>query len=220
MIVVPSRMGRLNKRALLGHLHRMGTASRAELAKSLGLSQPTAGKIVDELLALGVFEEVDTRGEPAEGGGPAARSRVGRPARMLRLNRSKSRFLGIQLGIRDTSLALLPVGATGEDQWALQVETTGNARDWVRQLHQAAERLVERKFWGILVSVPGLVDERNNRVLYSPNLHWSAGADLPALVHEVWKAPIVLVQEEHALALGHQATDPHGEDFLLMDFGD
>src|SRR5215470_11926734 len=103
MIVVPSRMGRLNKRALLGHLHRMGMASRAELAKSLGLSQPTAGKFVDELLALGVFEEVTTR-EDEDAANGQTRSRVGRPARMLRLNRSKPRFLGIQLGVRETSL--------------------------------------------------------------------------------------------------------------------
>src|SRR4029079_3016551 len=111
MIVVQSRMGRLNKRALLGALHRMGTSSRAELAKSLGLSQPTAGKIVDELLEMGVFEEVDVK--------LSARSRrpggkAGRPARMLRLNQSKAHFLAIQLGVEKTSLALPSIGVTGE----------------------------------------------------------------------------------------------------------
>jgi predicted NBD/HSP70 family sugar kinase len=57
-------------------------------------------------------------------------------------------------------------------------------------------------------------------VLFSPNLHWTEAADLPALISQVWKAPVVLVQEEHALALGHQATDAAGEGFLLVDFGD
>jgi predicted NBD/HSP70 family sugar kinase len=219
MIVVPSRMGRLNKRALLGHLHRLGTASRADLAKSLGLSQPTAGKIVDELLELGVFEEVSA--PIAAAGSPGrTRSKVGRPARMLRLSRSKAHFLGIQLGIRETSFALLPVGSTGEDAWPIQVETTDSAKDWVRQLQQATTQMAEKNFWGILVSVPGLVDERKNRVLYSANLHWTEKVDLTSLVHQVWNAPVVLVQEEHALALGHQAIDPTGEDFLLVDFGD
>jgi glutamate synthase (NADPH/NADH) small chain len=51
MIYVPSRMGQLNRRALLRRLQKLGVASRAELAKSLGMSQPTAGKIVDELIA-------------------------------------------------------------------------------------------------------------------------------------------------------------------------
>jgi predicted NBD/HSP70 family sugar kinase len=216
MIVVPSRMGRLNKRALLGHLHRMGTASRADLAKSLGLSQPTAGKIVDELLAMGVFEEVSTKEDRAAN----PRSKAGRPARMLRLNRSKAHFLAIQLGIQKTSLALPPIGVTGEDEWAFQTETPDNAEDWAKQLRKTAAQIPEKEFWGILVSVPGLLDERNNRILYSPNLHWTEKANLPALIRKVWSAPVVLVQEEHALALGHQAATAIDDNFLLVDFGD
>ena len=52
-------MGRLNKRALIRQLRKDGVASRAGLARALGMSQPTAGKIADELLALGVLEEVE-----------------------------------------------------------------------------------------------------------------------------------------------------------------
>src|SRR5688500_10840272 len=106
MIVVPSRMGRLNRRAVLGHLQRMGIASRAELAKSLGLSQPTAGKIVDELLEMGVFEEVSPKSAGRNGTLHSKTTKAGRPGRMLRLNRSKAHFLAIQLGIEKTSLAL------------------------------------------------------------------------------------------------------------------
>ena len=57
MIYVPSRMGQLNRRALLRQLQKLDVASRADLAKALGMSQPTAGKIVDELIAAGVLEE-------------------------------------------------------------------------------------------------------------------------------------------------------------------
>jgi glucokinase len=64
------------------------------------------------------------------------------------------------------------------------------------------------------------VDERQGRVLFSPNLHWTEKADFSSLIQQVWRAPVVLVQEERALALGHQAADPTGEDFLLVDFGD
>ena len=49
MIYVPSRMGQLNRRALLRQLQKLGVASRAELAKALGMRPPTDGKIVDEL---------------------------------------------------------------------------------------------------------------------------------------------------------------------------
>jgi predicted NBD/HSP70 family sugar kinase len=44
--------------------------------------------------------------------------------------------------------------------------------------------------------------------------------DLAAPVRKIWRAPVILVQEEHAVALGHQAGDPGGEDFFLADFGE
>jgi predicted NBD/HSP70 family sugar kinase len=219
MIVVPSRMGRLNKRALLVHLRRMGMASRADLAKSLGLSQPTAGKIVDELLEMGVFEEVAAETDSKRSIKPTT-SKAGRPARMLRLSRSKPHFLAVQIGIQKTDFALPCVGVGGEDAWATHIETPDSPDELLRKLESIAKEIAVKKFWGVLVSVPGVVDERKNKILYSPNLHWTEDAVLPSVFRQVWKAPVILIQEEHALALGHQAADAEGEDFLLVDFGD
>jgi glucokinase len=72
----------------------------------------------------------------------------------------------------------------------------------------------------VLVSVPGVVDERDGRVLFSPNLHWTEKVELAALIRGIWDAPVLLVQEERALALGHHALEPALDDFLLVDFGD
>jgi len=90
----------------------------------------------------------------------------------------------------------------------------------VRQLAVAAARIRQKEFWGVLVSVPGIVDEPGARVLFSPNLHWTENAELPKLIQQVWSAPVALVQEERALALGHQYVDSQDEDFLLVDFGE
>src|ERR1041385_2213905 len=115
MVIVPSRMGHHNKRALLDRLLRLGTASRADLAKSLGLSQPTAGKIANELIELGALEE--TVEETQNGSGTThSGPKMGRPGRMLRLIQSKSRFLGIQLGLAETCLSPLPLSVAEEDQ--------------------------------------------------------------------------------------------------------
>src|SRR6266404_2864886 len=219
MVVIPSKMGRLNKRALLDRLQALGTASRASLAKSLGLSQPTAGKIVDQLITMGVVEEVDVSGPDANG----VQSRlkpVGRPARMLRLNRTPPRFLGIQLGISETSLAVLPLGVSGDDHWKLRMQTPDSAKAWQHQLQKTAAKIKQKQFWGVLMSVPGIVDEKNGRVLFSPNLHWTEGADLITLLQMIWDSPVILLQEERASALGHQAVHPTNEGFLLVDFGE
>ncbi len=220
-------MGRHNKRALLEHLRRVGTASRADLAKSLGLSQPTVGKIADELLDLGVFEEAEVRkataGKGESGELPTANglgSRLGRPARMLRLNRSEARFLGLQLGVETTRLTLLSPGATGDEECAVEFDTRGDAKGWLQVLRKSARQIPQKSFWGILASVPGLVDERNGRILYSPNLHWTEKAAMVSLIQEVWSAPVVLIQEERALALGQYAVEPEEGNFLLVDFAE
>src|SRR5258708_33500855 len=175
MVVIPSKMGRLNMRALLNRLQMMGTASRAGLAKSIGLSQPTAGKIVDELIRMDVVEEVDLA-ESAEKSlqrAVKAAAKVGRPGRMLRLNRDRIRFLGIRLGVTDTGFAALPVGANGEDRWQLRLPTPSTADAWLQQLSKAASAIKQKRFLGVLVSVPGIVDENDGRVLFSPNMHWT-----------------------------------------------
>jgi len=222
MIYVPSRMGQLNRRALLRQLQKLGVASRADLSKSLGMSQPTAGKIVDELIATDVLEEVGETGE-RNGGGDAG-SPLGRPGRLLRLNQSRAKFLGIQLGVKTTTLAGLTLGIADQDCWPVAFEMAAAdpqpAKSWERNLRTAAKSFERENFLGVLMSVPGVVDEPANQILFSPNLHWTEKTDIAAIVRRVWNVPVFLVQEERALALGHQLANPDCEDFLLVDFGE
>lgn len=221
MIVIPTKMGRLNMRALVSRLQQMGMATRADLAKSLGMSQPTAGRIADELLELGLLEEVseqDTTGITRNGKDNL--TRLGRPGRLLRLDSTRPRFLAVQLGVSKINLSVVPVGFKGEDHWTLQVPTPNSEKKLVEQLRLAAGKLPQKEFWGILVSAPGIVDEQSRRIVFSPNLHWTERVDMSKLIQQVWNAPVVLVQEERALALGHQFTETMGEDFMLVDFGE
>ncbi len=222
VIVVPTRMGRLNMRTLLNRLQKVGVASRAELAKSLGMSQPTAGRIADELLELGVLEEVGADAAEPAGSEPSRSQagRLGRPGRLLRLDSTRPRFLAIELEITETRFALMPVGFKGEDNWTVHVPTPNSDKKLVEQLRAAAEKMPQKDFWGVLVSVPGIVDETSSKVLFSPNLHWTEQLNLAEHIQKVWDAPVVLVQEERALALGHQSVEPVGEDFMLVDFGE
>jgi len=221
MIVVPSHMGRMNKLALLRRLRQLGTASRAELAKSLGLSQPTCGKIVQELLRSGVLEELRrTRPAPSPWLPQLPKRKLGRPGVLLRLDCSRPRFLGIQLDVSRTSLARLALGFTGPDAWEVEVPTGRSAAQWLRHVGEAARALPVGELWGVLVSVPGLLDSARGRVLFSPNLHWTETVDLRALLGRIWPVPVVLMQEEQALALGHYQVHPGSESFLLVDFGE
>jgi len=208
---IPSSLRRVNERTLVSLLMRLGHASRAQLAKTAGISQPTCGKIIDELIGLGLAHEVEDSSAP--------RDRAGRPGRMVRLDAQRPRFLAIQFDVSETSFAHVPVGAQVEDRWDLTLATTNSAQEWLKQARTAAAKLQCKDLWGVLVSVPGIVDERQGKILFSPNLHWSEQADLPELISEVWNAPVLLVQENRAAALGHLFANPARQDFLLVDFG-
>jgi N-acetylglucosamine repressor len=208
---IPSSLRRANERTLVSLLMRLGTASRAQLAKTAGISQPTCGKIIDQLIDLGVAHEVVDKA--------ALRDRAGRPGRMVRLDARRTRFLAIQFDVHETSFVRVPVGAPVEDRWDITLPTTGSAQGWLKQAREAAARLECHDLWGVLVSVPGIVDERAGKIIFSPNLHWSEKVNLPELIAQVWDAPVLLIQENRAAALGHLYAEPSEQDFLLVDFG-
>ena len=190
-----------------------GCASRAELAKITGLSPPTVGKVADDLVARGLLQEEETAGE---GGGPPL---VGRPSRPLRLNTSAARLVALQIGVRHTRLAALPVAGPEDVDWPVQFETPARRETFVARLKVAASELRVKEPWGVTVSVPGVVDEAG-KCLLSPNMRWLQDMDLRELVAETWKAPVVLLQEIQALALGQLSAEPALTDFLLVDFGE
>jgi predicted NBD/HSP70 family sugar kinase len=139
---------------------------------------------------------------------------------LLRLDAARPRFLAVHLGVSETLLAALPVAIRSEDHWVARFQTPGSVDEWIEELRVAAEPLLQKDLWGVLVSVPGIVDERVGRVVFSPNLQWTSNIDLQELIRRVWDLPVLLVQEERALALGHHAAVPEHEDFLLVDFGE
>lgn len=218
-------MGQLNRRALLRQLQRMGVASRADLAKSLGMSQPTAGKIADELLELEVLEEIEMPTVFSRENGLASDTAIlrGRPGRQLRLNQSAAQLLGIQVGVNETAVARLTLGVPERDDWHFNFSSNGGVKPeqiWEKKLREIAAAIGPEKLLGVVMSVPGVVDEAENKVLFSPNLHWTEKADLVGIAGRIWDLPILLVQEERTLALGHQLANPGEDNFLLVDFGD
>jgi predicted NBD/HSP70 family sugar kinase len=176
------------------------------------------GRIADELIRLGIIEEMSGSADEAPRHG--TRAKAGRPGRVLSLNRSEPRFLGIHLDVSETRFSLMPVFPRRQDQWDLVLPTPGNHEEWARLLCEADRQLKNHDLLGIILCVPGIVDEAAGRVLFSPNLHWTERVLLPATLHERWALPIVMIQELRALALGHKVVKGEDEDFLAVDLGE
>lgn len=216
---LPASLRRTNQRTVISLLLRLGNASRADLAKAAGISQPTAGKITSELLRLGILQETESASEPGANGNGVSSSRLGRPGQLLRLDGRHNRFLAVELGLSETRVTALPVAVQFQDNWTCSIPTPKSPEAWRSALANAALGFRNQQLWGVLVSVPGIVDEAGGKVLFSPNLHWLESANLPELLRTIWNLPVLLVQEIRALALGHLTAQPADEDFLLVDFG-
>lgn len=211
MPAVPSNLRAANQVQVLEALFVRGSASRAELAKATGMSQPTAGKIADELLAAEVLEEVSEVTRP---GG------VGRPGKQLRLASGQPRFVLIELGVERTRLAAAPVAPAANEHWDVELETPPNQELWLEALRERRRSLGVERPWGVLMTVPGMIDERGARILLCPNLHWAEGSGLAPRVGEVFGLEPILLQEIQALALGELLRQGSQRDLLLVDVGD
>ncbi len=212
-----SQIRRMNQRKVIKVMMRLGNASRAQLAKATGMSQATIGRIVDHLLEDAVLAEVASPGAGSSGSADCAQ--VGRPSTRLELDRQRRRFLAVQLGVHETRLAALPLAVSDAEEWPVRVATPASPEQWAEAVTHASKRLALKAIEAVVVSLPGVTDEKSCKVLLSPNLRWTEQADLGSLLKPITQAPVVCVQEIRALALGQLAAEPYVEDFLLVDFG-
>src|SRR3954449_11902595 len=86
----PQLLRQLNSAHVLRAIRTHGPISRAELAKTIGLSKPTVAEVVEALLRDGTVVESEANGER-----PA---RPGRRARLLRFRADLGHVLGIDIG--------------------------------------------------------------------------------------------------------------------------
>jgi predicted NBD/HSP70 family sugar kinase len=182
----PDAIRRHNLALILGHVHRDGDLTRAELTARLGVSRSTVGALVSELTGLGLVEESV----------PSGGERVGRPSHVVGPCSSGPFVVAVDIDISHITTAAVGLGGT-----VLARRTTQTAggpasperlaaivAGAVTQLSSAA-----RTMTGVAVSVPGTVDKRTGSVGVAPNLGWrdapigallaeSLGPDVPVAV--------------------------------------
>ncbi len=209
--VLPSSLRLANQRRLLERLLVVGAASRAELADATGMSRPTAGKIVDDLVAAEVVEEVETELEPG---------RIGRPGRRVVLESHVPRFILVEVGVHRTSVAVVALSGGSDHPWATSFATPRSENAFLSKLEAVISDLSVDGAWGFGLSLPGVVDETSGVSIYSPNLHFTQGINLPKGLSERLGIPGCVFQEIRALALGHLSALPGDNDFLQVDSDD
>jgi len=202
---------RINERRLLEAIQLHGPSSRAMLTRVSGMTAPTVSKAVDSLLKRGLVEELD----PVS---PA----LGRPGRLVRMASDTAAVLGVVIDAATCCLVVTGLdGGIGEDR-TRRFPTPGTYESLLTRIACECRSLLDAtaaRPLGIGVSVPGLVNERLQEVVFSPNLHIldkrNPARDLEARLG----VDCLLLQETDGLCLAERLYGEAGglADFAMLD---
>lgn len=191
---------------LLQHLFADGPASRADLARSTGLTRVTVSDLVAELIDEGLVTEL---GAPAE-------TRVGKPPTLVGLVADAKQIVAIDLSV-DDQVAGAVLNLTGEvvTRAARPLEGRGAvAFDLVSDFAASLIDRATRPLLGVGVASPGVVSPQGV-VLDAPNLGWhdlELAADLQAALGQ----PAYVANDANTAVVGEYTFGGGDEAGLLL----
>ncbi len=180
---LPEDTRRSNRGLILRALHHGGPASRADLAKLIGVTAATASSVIKDLHDAGLVEE---RGRTI--------GSVGKPATMIGIAPDGRHIVAISLSKPDEFVgALVDLSGTVVERrtYARQNRTGAAALELVRSIRDELVDAAKRPILGIGIASPGIVDA-DGTVVRAARLGWqrlplahALGADVDAAVVHV-----------------------------------
>lgn len=211
-MVRPSGNADVTRSAILAYLGSSGGASRADLARALGLSPALMTQLVKDLIADGLVRELAM--SPSSGG---------RPARMLGLATAAGRVVGMK--VSKDHVAFVETELSGQvvraDSRAFDASSVTFLSDLVTLVHSFVDPDVGTPLLGIGVGVPGSVDAQGSGVVDSSLLGWRQ-VPLGAVLSRELHVPVLVENNVNALAVAERLYGPGREhaEFLVVTIGE
>lgn len=143
--------------------------SRAAVAVATSLTRSTVSRLVDDLIAGGLLEEVE----------PPAVTGPGRPATPLRPARERFGALGLQVNVGYLAARLVDLSGRVVAERVVTADLVGSSPSpTLRRLGDLAREVLDARparmrVVGAGLALPGIVDVHADRLLSAPNLGWS-----------------------------------------------
>lgn len=178
---------------LLQHLFHSGPTSRAELARSTGLTRVTVSDLINSLMAEDLVAELSAQPE----------GRVGKPATRLRFRTEAFQVVALDL-TDDARIHGAVLDLTGERLARTSVAVDGvtgsDAVDAVVDLTKDLVARADRPLLGVGIGSPGVVDPRGT-VVQAPNRGWY-DVPLARTVADAVGLPVHVANDANAAVLG------------------
>jgi predicted NBD/HSP70 family sugar kinase len=181
---------RHNLATVLGHLHRHGPTSRAQLTRILGLNRATIGTLVEELESRRLTLE---EAEPERGA-------QGRPSKVVSVRCDTFTVIAVEIGVDAITLALVGLGGRVIDRkrYLLANDHDRSFDQVVKTIAEHTATLLERSRGDLAVvamgvAVPGSVRSGDGLVHFAPNLGWRHAPLGPRLRQEIGGDTVVRI---------------------------
>lgn len=207
----------VNERAILTLLRRQGMASRAEIARALGVTPATITRLTSDMMARGLLRA----GELAA---PGTLREPGRPGLGVEIDPQGGYFLGIELGVTVLRAVLIDLrgGVVARQERPIPRgisprDAAGTIAEIVRG-HQADPRCAGR-ILGAGVTVPGLVTH-DGHIVNLPILGWTQ-TGFRAELARVTDLAFDIENNANAAAFAAHYTQPEmgAESLLFLKLG-
>jgi len=205
----PALLRRLNAAAVLHAIRAEGPVSRAELARSTGLSKPTVNGAVELLLEQGYLTEAADGGGDGDGDRPR---RPGRRPRLLRFASARAHVLGIDIGANKVLAvaADLAGGVVAVERRKTGARARRDPEALLALVEDAAARALDAAglahdgLEAVGVGTPGVVDPVSGRVTLAPQLAGWEGIDLRSRLGAMFPCSVVVDNEVRLALLAEQ----------------
>jgi len=196
--------------AILGLLGTRGPSSRADIARTLGVSPATVTQITKELIARNLVEELDS--VPSQGG---------RPARLLGLVRSAGGAIGAKVTADHVAIVDVRLDGTVQNSTSQPFDPTSpDALDRLCRILGAAVEAHEGQLLGVGVGIPGSVDTQGSGVVDAPTLGWS-DAQVGPMLRAALGVPVLVDNDVNTLATAERiyGVGRHHSSYLVLTIG-
>lgn len=201
----PALLRRLNSALVLRTIKARGPLSRADLARTTGLSKPTVNQVVENLLASDLIIESALFERPYP-------PRPGRPSRLLSFRPDAGYVLGIDIGA--DKILVLVADLNGAVVAAQRRRTADQARQGAEALLAEVQGAVYdalasadvplARLQGVGVGTPGIVDPMSGRVTLAPQIAGWHGIQLSKRLEHWLPCPVLVDSEVHLSLLAER----------------
>ena len=186
--------------------------TRADLAKSTGLSRPTVAQRIDQLLGLGLITPVSD-----------AASTGGRPSSQFAFNPQARVVVAADFGASHARLAVTDLTGTVLAEIGEEREISDGPVSAIEWLTTSALRLLAEAdrsamdVVGVGIGLPGPVEFSSGRPINPPIMPGWDRFDLPGALKETFSAPVLVDNDVNIMALGERSSAwPDTTDLIFV----